>query len=231
MRAEDARGFFAWLPTSSWARWHPIFLFALATAARRGEVLALRRENIDLTRGIAIIAESLAESRGLIYRKATKTEHIREVPLSPLALEALQLADELRKRDQLRAQEAYEDHDLVFASPSGTFIRPMTVTDAFRRAADAFGKPEYTLHTLRHTAATWLLTSGADLRTTSSILGHTDAATTLRVYSHVVSERQHSAVALIGDVLQGISRNGDLGRTLGRTEDTEQEKNPVDTGF
>ncbi len=53
MRAENARGFFAWLPTSSWARWHPIFLFALATAARRGEVLALRRENIDLTRGVA----------------------------------------------------------------------------------------------------------------------------------------------------------------------------------
>jgi site-specific recombinase XerD len=85
----------------------------------------------------------------------------------------------------------------------------MTVTDAFRRAADAFGKPEYTLHTLRHAAASGLLTSGADLRTTSSILGYTDAATTLRVYSHVVSERQHSAAALIGDVLAGISRNGD----------------------
>ncbi len=41
MRADDARDFFAWLPTSAWARWHPFFLFALATGMRRGEILAL----------------------------------------------------------------------------------------------------------------------------------------------------------------------------------------------
>ncbi len=95
MRPEDARAFFAWLPTTAWARWHPLFLFALATGMRRGELLALRRENVDVARGVVIVAESLAETNGAVYRKAT-TEHIREIPLSALAAQALDLADRVR---------------------------------------------------------------------------------------------------------------------------------------
>jgi integrase len=127
MRPDDARAFFAWLPTTGWARWHPLFLFALATGMRRGELLALRRENVDIGRGVVIVAESLAETKGAVYRKATKTEHIREIPLSALAVKALGLADRVRALDREHAEEAYEDHDLVFAGPAGCRIRPMTV--------------------------------------------------------------------------------------------------------
>lgn len=208
MRADDARDFFAWLPQSAWARWHPLFLFALATGMRRGEILALRKENLDIERGVAIVAESLAEAKGLVYRKLTKTEHIREVPLSDLALEALRMMELVTTADAQAAGEAYEDHDLVFPDPLGRFVRPMAFTDAFRQAASSIEFTSYTLHTLRHTAATWLLTGGADVRTTSSILGHSDAATTLRVYSHVVSERQRSAIELIGGMLASLDSAG-----------------------
>ncbi len=203
MRIEDARKFFDALPQSARARWHAFFLFALATGMRRGEILALRREHVDHDRAVAIVAESLAESRGAVYRKPTKTERIREVPLSPLAVEALVMIACQRDSERAAAGDAYEDHELIFPDRLGRCVRPMAFTDAFRRAADALGFRQYTLHTLRHTAATWLLTRGADLRTTGSILGHADAATTLRVYSHVVVERQRSAVGLIGDVLRG----------------------------
>lgn len=205
MRADDARDFFAWLPTSAWARWHPFFLFALATGMRRGEILALRKENLDTERGVAIVAESLAESTGLVYRKLTKTEHIREVPLSDLALEALRMMEVCTAADERAAGEAYEDHDLAFPDARGRFVRPMAFSDAFRQAANGIKFTSYTLHTLRHTAATWLLTGGADVRTTSSILGHSDAATTLRVYSHVVNERQRSAIELIGNMLNALA--------------------------
>lgn len=224
IRPDEARRFFAWLEQSSWARWRPMFLFSLATGMRRGEVLALRDENVDLTRGVVIVAEAIAESRGTIYRKSTKTEEIRELPLSALAIEALTLQDAVRDADRAAAAGSYEDHDLVFADPYGRWLRPMAVTDAFRRAADGFGLQGCTLHTLRHTAATWLLAGGADVRTTSSIMGHADASTTLRIYSHVVNERQRAAIDLIGDVLKAPEE--ELGRHLGRRDPEQNKKRP-----
>ena len=182
-----------------------MFLFALTTGMRRGEVVGLRIENIDLDRGIVIVAEAIAESRGVTYRKTTKTEDIREVALSTVAIEALTRQAEQRAADRESAGEAYEDHDLVFADELGRRLRPMAVTDAFRRAADRFKLKGCTLHTLRHTAATWLLAGGTDLRTTSAILGHSDASTTLRIYAHVVHDRQRSAVEMIGDTLKPTS--------------------------
>jgi integrase len=69
----------------------PVPVFA-RDRLRRGEVLALRRENVDDACAVVIVAEPLAESRGIVRRKATKSEHIREIPLSSLALKALQMA-------------------------------------------------------------------------------------------------------------------------------------------
>ncbi len=54
LRAEDARRFFSSLPNGKWKRWEPLFLFALATGMRRGELLALRRESIDRARRVAL---------------------------------------------------------------------------------------------------------------------------------------------------------------------------------
>lgn len=202
IRQDEARSFFSWLPTSHWRRWHPLFLFALATGMRRGEIVGLRNENVDLDRGIVIVAEAVAESRGVSYRKPTKTEEIREIALSKVACQALRLQAEQRSADRERHGSSYEDHDLVFGDEFGRRLRPMAVTDAFRRAADRFKLKGCTLHTLRHTAATWLLAGGTDLRTTSAILGHSDATTTLRIYAHVISERQRAAVEVIGDLLE-----------------------------
>ena len=202
IRQDEARRFFAWLPTSHWKRWEPLFLFALATGMRRGEVVGLSIENVDLERGIVIVAEAIAESRGVTYRKTTKTEEIREIALSAVAIEALSRQAAQRVSDKEAAGKAYEDHDLIFPDAIGRRLRPMAVTDAFRRAADRFKLKGCTLHTLRHTAATWLLAGGTDLRTTSAILGHSDATTTLRIYAHVVSERQRAAVEVIGNVMK-----------------------------
>ena len=168
---------------------------------RRGEVVGLRIENVYRQRGVVIVTEAIAESRGVVYRKSTKSEKIREVPLSGFAIEALTIQAEMRTADRESAGEAYIDHDLVFCDEIGRRLHPTAVTDALRRAAHRFGLRGCMLHTLRHTAATWLLAGGADIKTTSSILGHSDASTTLRIYSHVANERQRAAVGLSGDVL------------------------------
>ena len=127
-------------------------------------------------------------------------------------MEALQKNEAITESDKAAAREFYEDHDLIFADALGCRIRPMAFTDAFRRAASAAGLRDVTLHMLRHTAATWLLAGGTDVTTASSILGH-EPATLLRTYAHVITERQHTAVSIIDEVLQPAG--GTLGRTNG----------------
>jgi hypothetical protein len=72
---------------------------------------------------------------------------------------------------------------------------------AFRLIAAKAGISGYTLHGLRHTFATWLLSSGTDVTTVSSLLGHSSASTTLNVYSHVIFEKQHEAVRVVDRLL------------------------------
>ena len=59
-------------------------------------------------------------------------------------------------------------------------------------------------HTLRHTFATHALASGVDAKTLSGILGHTDAAFTLNTYTHVTSDMQRQAAAIVGNFIEDI---------------------------
>lgn len=63
------------------------------------------------------------------------------------------------------------------------------------------GLEGYTLHGLRHTFATWLLSSGVDVGTVSSLLGRSAASTTLNVYGHVIVEKQRDAVRIVDRLL------------------------------
>lgn len=213
LSVEGAVSLVEWLRGSHWARWRPLFLFALATGMRRGEMLALRREWIDTTRGVIWVGESLGECDGEVYLKLPKTGRRREVPLSPLALAALQEADAVREHDRELLDGAYEDHDLVFADPYGRRIRPMAFTDAFRRACSSAGVEGVTLHSLRHTTATLMIAGGIDPLTAGKVLGHEDPTTTLRIYGHVVAGAQQHAVGVVNDVYERVKSA--LGPELG----------------
>jgi integrase len=209
---EDAVSFVEWLRSSSWSRWRPVFLFALATGMRRGEMLALRREWIDTARGVIWVGESLGECNGEVYLKLPKTGRRREVPLSPLALAALQEADVVRGHDRGVLEDAYEDHDLIFADAYGRRIRPMALTDAFR-ACSAAGLNGVTLHSLRHTTATLMIAGGVDPLTAGKVLGHEDPTTTLRIYGHVVAGAQRNAVGVVNDLYERVKAS--IGTDLG----------------
>jgi integrase len=61
----------------------------------------------------------------------------------------------------------------------------------FRPFLKRGGLPAIRLHDLRHTAATWLIAQGKPITTVSGMLGHADAATTLRWYEHALPSSQH----------------------------------------
>lgn len=196
------------LRTSRASRWGPFVTLALTLGARRGELLALRWENIDTNARTATIAASLSQTKAGIMLKGTKTDRTRTIPLSRLALEALQRQRAMQAADKLRAGGFYNEQGWVFADERGSWISPMAATDAYARLAMKANLSSTRLHDTRHTAATTLLLSGVDARTTAGILGHAATTTTLNMYAHVMADAQRDAIDRLGnayEIAQGAS--------------------------
>jgi integrase len=80
------------------------------------------------------------------------------------------------------------------------------VTGFFIRVRDGLGLGGVRLHDLRHFTATQLIGAGVDVRTVAGRLGHSDPSLTLRVYIHVIEERDRAAAAILGRVLGPTGR-------------------------
>jgi integrase len=80
-------------------------------------------------------------------------------------------------------------------------FRPDYLTSFFIKVRNAAGASEVRLHDLRHFTATQLIGAGVDVRTVAGRLGHSDPSLTLRVYGHVIEERDRAAAAVMGQLL------------------------------
>jgi integrase len=94
----------------------------------------------------------------------------------------------------------YEDHDLVFANELGGLIRPDALTERFRSHRRAAGIPTGTLHTLRHTAATLMLTSGVPVHIVAARLGD-DPETVLSTYARLLPQSDEIAAERVAAAL------------------------------
>jgi integrase len=179
--------------------WGLLVWTLLVTGARRGEVLALRWENLDLATGILTIRHSVSEQGGTTAIKGTKTHQSRRI-----SLDAATVALLTSHCEQLDARCAelgvrFDEQSFVFSyqpdhsrpcSPSG-------VTHRYARMVARLGIRTH-LHAIRHYSATELLASGVDLRTVAGRLGHGNGgATTLKVYAAWVARADQQASELL----------------------------------
>jgi integrase len=186
-------------------RWGPFMRLALACGARRGELLALRWNDVDFEAATITIRGALSQTRAGIFEKATKTDRVRTVALSPHAVEAVRRQRANRAQERLAAGIAFCDSGHVFQRERGGLEMPFRATEAFRVIAQAVGISTTRLHALRHTTGSWLIASGVDPRTAASVLGHSSPMVTLGIYSHLVVGMQKAAVAHIDDRLTSTS--------------------------
>lgn len=167
-----------------------------AIGARRGEVLALRWQDLD--NGRVTIARSLSQTKKGLTFKNTKEENILVIGLPPSAVAALEA--HRKQQDQFRRSfgPAYRhDLDLIFAEPDGTPLKPnsisATVSALFKRLK--IPKPKgAALHLLRHSHGSHLLANGVPLPVVSQRLGHSSVRTTADIYSHMIHGQDDDAV-------------------------------------
>ena len=178
-------------------RLEALYVLALATGLRRGELLALRWDDIDIGSRQLHVRRAMQRVDGGLQTVELKTA----VPGGPwccrFAVRRLQEHKKRQDAERLALGDAWREHGLVFASTIGTPIEPRNVNrrwDELRRKA---GLDWLRLHDLRHGCATFLLAQGVPARAIMEVLGHAEIGVTMNTYAHVLPVlRQEAADAI-----------------------------------
>jgi integrase len=179
----------------------PIVL-ALATGLRRGELLALRWQDIDLTAGIIQVVRSLEQTNDGLRFKTTKTKRgKRPVVVPPSVLEVLR--DHKTRQAKERLRLGLGRGELVFTRVDGEPISPDSFTSWVARVAKRAGTSHIMpVHGLRHTHITNLLRANVHPKVASERAGHSRVGFTLDRYSHVIPSLQEDAALRIDAALR-----------------------------
>ncbi|WP_165443557.1 site-specific integrase [Olsenella sp. Marseille-P4559] len=185
---------------------------ALETGMRVGEVCAVR--NCDYSKDAQknknpqiIVGGTVQEETGKkpYRRNETKGRVSRPITLNKSDIETIDGYIQLRTSF---CGELPPDAPLI--TFDGGYCRPTTISKAFKRIAEQSGMPKgFTFHDLRHTHATWLLMSGVAVQEVSQRLGHGDAATTLRIYAHVLPGSDARAAAVFEEAVNDVMASGE----------------------
>lgn len=175
------------------------FMLALGTGLRRGELLGLHWEDVDLEEGVLRVKRNIVYVRGKgIVVQPPKTEKgNRMVPIPKLVLKMLEGHQERLKKDGL-----YRLDGPVFPSKAGGYIYPDNFERTFRKLRQKAGLESVNLHALRHTFATRLLELGEDLKVVQELLGHARIGITADIYTHVTERLKKRAVDKLDQVLE-----------------------------
>lgn len=186
-------------------RWWPLWVIALGTGMRRGEMIALDWDHVDLAKATVSVQRSALEIGKDLVTSDTKTHESRTVALDATTAAVLRAWRSRQVTERLEAGTAWQDTGgHVFTWPDGTRLLPDYATHAFIAAQKGLGLPRMTLHGCRHTHATTLLRAGIPVHVVSKRLGHRNASVTLNVYADAVPHDDDKAVQAYTDAVWGV---------------------------
>lgn len=184
--------------------WEALFVVALATGLRQGELLGLTWQDVDLDAGHLTVRNALQRLDGTLKLVSPKTaQSKRTIVLAETAVLALRGQRAQQNRNRLKAGERWQETPYVFTTGIGTPLDGSEVTRGFQRLLTAAGLPRKRFHDLRHSCATFLLAQGVSHRDIMAILGHSGITVTMNTYAHVLPETQRDAARRMDSVLRG----------------------------
>ncbi|MDU6202201.1 MAG: site-specific integrase [Flavonifractor plautii] len=174
----------------------PMFYLELVSGVRKGELVALLWDDLDMERRtISVSKQALSRPGGEIVVNRPKTENsIRAVSIPQEAVDLL-----------VEEHKKHPDNPYMFPSPkTGGMYYPDSVVNLHKKLLQDAGLEHIRFHDLRHTFATMALQNGVDVKTVSSMLGHYDAGFTLRTYTHATRQMQEQAAEKMGSFMTQV---------------------------
>jgi integrase len=179
-------------------RLHALYVLAVASGMRQGEVFGLRWADIDFGEGCLSVRRTLEEVRGKLQLREPKTPAARR----RIDLPAYVVAELHEHRKRMLAEGRDVRDGLVFCDSDGGFLRKSNVLRrSFYPILNRADLPRIRFHDLRHTAASLLLMLGENPKVVQERLGHARVEVTLNTYSHVLPTMQKEAAQKLDRLL------------------------------
>ncbi|MEI2810821.1 MAG: tyrosine-type recombinase/integrase [Nocardioides sp.] len=205
----DQLGTFLELARTTEPRFYPLVRLAAFTGMRRGEVVGLRWQDVDLEAAHLAVRHTItaiddpAQGGMKLVHGEPKSGKGRRVDLDQDTVALLRSWKAQQAQDQLAMGGAWPAHGLVFTREDGAVFHPDTASTVFDRLVKVSGLPRITFHGLRHTHATILLANGVPVKVVSERLGHATVQITLDTYGHVIPGLQGQAVSVFATAMGG----------------------------
>lgn len=189
-------------------RYEALYITALFTGLRRGELCGLTWDCIDLNSGKIVVKKQLQNIPGEpgAYRFVSlKNDKSRSITIAKSLVEVLRRHKDSQDILMRNAGELWQDTGFVFTNEVGDHLSPSTVYHQFKKIAASIDLPDARLHDLRHSFAVASLRAGDDIKTVQSNLGHHTAAFTLDVYGHVTEEMKRDSANRMEAFIQNVT--------------------------
>lgn len=174
---------------------------------RRGEIAALRWDDVDYTSGrLRVFLGRTPVAGGSQIGPVKTTASARQLPMPPDLITAFRRTRTRQREDQLRAANRYTDTGFVMVDAHGSPPHPDTITDEWTAALKRLDLPHVRLHDARHSCATLMHARGVPIADIAAWLGHQDASFTQRTYAHSTDAGLSGAAATIGSITTGANK-------------------------
>lgn len=173
-------------------RYYPMYLVLILLGLRKGELLRLSIDSLNIEQGTLIVRDSKSDNGLRTLNVPGYLSKALEAHLKRLATE----------RETL---PGWKENGLLFPSLAGTLISGRNLTRHFKGALKQAGLPTKTrVHDLRHTCAALLIATGADPLVVQQTLGHASPAFSMSRYGHLYDGAKKEAVERVADVVEGV---------------------------
>ncbi|WP_283697313.1 tyrosine-type recombinase/integrase [Clostridium perfringens] len=187
-----------------------LFLTALNTGMRQGELFALTWNDIDfdnstisINKTAKYIASVDKEGRGkgsVLVQTPKTVSSIRTIPIPVFLKDRLKQYKINQNKNRLKLANIYDNNRLVFCNSFGKYLDSNRTRKEFNKILVANNLKARKFHDLRHTFATRLFELGESPKKVQTMLGHSKISTTLDTYTHVLESSKESISSKLNDL-------------------------------
>ncbi|MCL6447623.1 MAG: site-specific integrase [Armatimonadetes bacterium] len=180
---------------------------AVFLGCRRGELMGIEWAHVNFKEGTIRIeqASQYLPGKGVFTKPPKNESSVRVLSLPAFLVDMLKHYKKEQAAARLMAGDLWQGSDRLFTTWDGQAMHPDTISKWFPNFLKRHSLPPIPFHGLRHTAATMLINQGLPVKSVSGRLGHSDAGTTLNIYSHYLRSADREAAERLEQVYQGMA--------------------------
>lgn len=193
-------------------KYEHMFLVALFTGIREGEVCGLQWDCVDFDNGTILIDKQLQSLRGKTRGNkdkyaliSTKSGKERTITAAPYIMEMLQKTKQTQDGYKKEFGAEFKDSGLVFTDEVGNRVTPQALYRAFKLVVTELDMKDVRFHDLRHSYAVVSLKTGDDVKTVQENLGHATSSFTLDTYGHVTEQMKKDSANRMENFIKSVS--------------------------